>query len=89
MEPKTNVRTVAEWLELPELSIPRVQTEVQSGAVFTIVKVGFLIASRRDCHEAGVLAPTAMPEKCFLPTAMVGQNGAPSCVVFQSLFPIG
>ena len=51
MPSKESVRPVEEWLELPELSAPRIRSERDDGAVVTVLKVGFLAVSQHDCRK--------------------------------------
>jgi hypothetical protein len=75
MEAKTHILSVSEWLELPEVAIPCVQSESGDGVVLDVVKVGFLRASPNDCQRAGVSASTVIDGGCFLPTAVINSNG--------------
>jgi hypothetical protein len=51
MPSKESVRSVEEWLELPELSAPRIRSERDDGAVVTL-KVGFLAVSQENYRKA-------------------------------------
>ena len=52
MPSKESVRSVEEWLELPELSAPRIRSERDDGAVVTVLKVGFLAVSQENYRKA-------------------------------------
>jgi hypothetical protein len=78
MKPKTHVTSVGEWLELPEIPVPRVEDESQRGSLLKVNKVGFFIAALKDCQNAGVVASVVAEGKCFLPTAVVHQKGGPA-----------
>jgi hypothetical protein len=51
MPSKESVRSVEEWLELPELSAPRIRSERDDGAVVTL-KVGFVSRFPRGLQES-------------------------------------
>ncbi|WP_425952963.1 hypothetical protein [Ralstonia pseudosolanacearum] len=69
------VASVAEWLALPELSIPVVASEADKGTIFMVHKVGFLFVNTADCRAAKLDSPSVADGKSALPTASVDFAG--------------
>lgn len=65
------VSSIEEWVRLPEISVPLVQSERDTGSVVTVAKVGFLAVNSADCQKAGIAADASLG-KCILPTVVVG-----------------
>jgi hypothetical protein len=64
------VSSVEEWLKLPEVSVPSLDTDREAGLVLKIAKVGFLSVEQSDCKAAGIDAE-GPGGKRILPTATV------------------
>jgi hypothetical protein len=69
------MRSAEEWLKLPEISVPTLRSDSESGSILTVVKVGFLAVSESDCKRLNVVAPSGLGGKCILPTAVISANG--------------
>lgn len=75
MVAKESVRTVEEWLDLPELIIPTLNDDAEKGAVHNVLKVGFGLVSPEDCIRKGVKAQRGQGNRCLLPTAVIEVEG--------------
>ena len=62
---------VEEWLNLPNIEIPVLKSKKETGSVFEVKKVGFVLADKNDCKAKGLNAPEAPGGKSTLPTAVV------------------
>jgi hypothetical protein len=71
MESKFVVTDVEGWLGLPSVEIPALKSDKETGTVFEVKKVGFVLADKKDCEAKGVSAPEAPGGKSALPTAVV------------------
>jgi hypothetical protein len=76
MPPREAITSIEEWLSLPELSIPSLATDKETGSICTVIKVGFLGVSEADCRKMRIRAKPVVGNKCVLPTSVVEQNGA-------------
>jgi hypothetical protein len=74
MSDATHVLSVSEWLKLPEVSIPSLRDNTETGTIAMVAKVGFLLATEADCRKANLSAQPGPDGKLLLPTAMI-QNG--------------
>jgi hypothetical protein len=52
----THVLSISEWLKLPEVAAPTLRDEYETGTVLMVAKVGFLLATDRDCKNAKITA---------------------------------
>jgi hypothetical protein len=71
METSQKIPSVSDWMKLPEISIPRLNSDKETGTVLVVKKVGFLAVSEDDCMKAGAPANRIAENKCILPTAVV------------------
>jgi len=74
MNSTTHVLSVSEWLKLPEVSMPSLRSNTETGTIVMVVKVGFLLATEADCRQENLSAEPGPNGKLLLPTAMI-QNG--------------
>lgn len=65
------VTDVKGWLDLPSIKIHVLKSDKETGIVFEVKKVGFVLADKKDCEAKGVSAPGAPGGKSALPTAVV------------------
>ena len=65
------VTDVEGWLNLPNVEIPSLKSVEETGSIFEVKKVGFVIADRNECKSKGLDAPEASGGKAALPTAVV------------------
>jgi hypothetical protein len=70
----THVISVSEWLKLPEVSMPSLRDNTETGTIVIVAKVGFLLATEADCRQLNLPAEPGPNGKLLLPTAMI-QNG--------------
>lgn len=75
METSQKISSVSDWVKLPEISIPRLESDKETGTVLVVKKVGFLAVSQDDCIKAGAPANRIAGNKCILPTAVVELDG--------------
>ena len=66
------VKSLAEYLALPELDVPGVPDEKTAGTIYRVVTVGFCMAAKAECEALG-LEGLDVPEmhRCALPTAVM------------------
>jgi hypothetical protein len=67
----THVLTISDWVKLPEVAAPAIQSTNDTGTIVMVAKVGFLLATDADCKNAKVSAERSPNGKCMLPTAMI------------------
>jgi hypothetical protein len=70
------MKSVEEWLKLPEIFPPTLRNESEIGSIFFVVKVGFLALSEKECRRLKLPAAQEYMGKCILPTAVIAANGA-------------
>jgi hypothetical protein len=63
------------WLKLPNIDIPSLKSENETGSIFEVKKVGFVLVDKNECKRKGLNASEAPGGKCALPTAVVLFNG--------------
>jgi hypothetical protein len=66
---------VADWLELPEIELPVLQSPHDEGTVLTVLDVSFLAVDERDCSNSRINAHKFLAGKVLLPTATVDFAG--------------
>ncbi len=71
MENKFVITDVEGWLNLPNMKMPSLKSEKETGSVFEVKKVGFVLADKNECKAKGLNAPEAPGGKLALPTAVV------------------
>lgn len=71
MENKFVIRDVEGWLNLPNIEIPSLRSEKETGTIFEVKKVGFVLVDKNECKAKGLNAPEAPGGKSALPTAVV------------------
>lgn len=71
MSNKFVVTDVEGWLSLPKIEIPSLSSEKETGSVFDVKKVGFVLADKNECKASGLNAPEAPGGRSTLPTAVV------------------
>jgi hypothetical protein len=67
----THVLTVSDWVKLPEVAAPTIQSTNDTGTIVMVAKVGFLLATDTDCKKAKISAERGPNGKFMLPTAMI------------------
>jgi hypothetical protein len=70
-----NVESIAEWQALPQPTFSTLKNASDKGSVYHVFKVGFLVASPKDCERSGIKAKANETGKCFLPTAVMDVAG--------------
>jgi hypothetical protein len=72
MSSEFTLRTVTDYLALPELEIPIVVGEELPGLICRVLGIDFYIAPKADCEARGLEA-LEIPDvdRCALPTAVV------------------
>ena len=66
------VRTIDEYLALPELPMPSVPSEEAPGRVYRVLKIGFYMATQAECEAHGLEAmPVPERQRYALPTTVV------------------
>lgn len=71
---ESKVTSAAEWMALPEIDVPIIGSTAETGSVFMVHKVGFLLADVADCQDAKIDGPLVEMGKGVLPTATVDQD---------------
>jgi len=71
MSAVTHVLSISDWLALPEVRVPTLQDDTETGLVMMVVKVGFLLATEAECEAAHISAEPGPNGKFVLPTAMI------------------
>ena len=71
MENKFVITDVEGWLNLPNIEMPLLKSEKETGSIFEVKKVGFVLADKNECKAKGLNAPEAPGGKSALPTAVV------------------
>ena len=70
-EKKFEVKDIEDWLNLPTIEFQILRSDKETGRVFQIKKVGFVLAHKNDCKAKGLKAPEAQDGKSVLPTAVI------------------
>lgn len=65
------VLTITDWIGLPEVCVPTLRDETETGAVMMVSKVGFLLATEAECARVRVSAELGPNGKFVLPTAVI------------------
>jgi hypothetical protein len=71
MSDNFTITSIDEWLDLNRIECPKLQSDQESGSVFTVKKVGFVLVSPDECSSRGINAPAIPGGKSALPTAVV------------------
>jgi hypothetical protein len=66
---------VADWLKLPEIAFPVLQSPHDEGTVLTVFDVSFLAVDEGDCLKSGISAHKCRAGKVLLPTSTVDFAG--------------
>jgi hypothetical protein len=66
------VTTLAEWLALPELSVPAQSNG--KGVVYKILKVGFVAASPGECAKVNLSIKPDPSGRCFVSTTLIEEK---------------
>ncbi len=69
------IDSVADWLELPEIEFPVLQSPHDEGTVLTVLDVSFLAVDERDCSNLDISAHKCRAGKALLPTVTVDFAG--------------
>lgn len=73
--PKHQVTTLAEWIALPDISVPTDSRSGGKGARYMVLKVGLFLADPNDCEKNNLSADSNNPTgKCMLPTAFIQEK---------------
>lgn len=75
METVEKITSAQEWASLPEVSLPTIANDKDTGSIYTIFKVGFLAVSLAECNKIGLSSTTEFGGKCVLATAVVDFAG--------------
>jgi len=68
----TTPRSIAERKSLPELHVGRIATPQENAIIYSVIKVGMLLASVSDCQEQGISeAKPMVGEQAVLPTVTI------------------
>ena len=65
------VQSLTQWLALPEIACPVVQTTGNKGSIYIVHKIGFLALSAADIGEFDTSEVVYEASKYFFPTAEV------------------
>ena len=68
------VTSTAEWLALPEPTLPTIKSPTEKGSIYHLHKVGFLMVPREQLAEAPAKAQM-FGDKKILPTAVIDFEG--------------
>jgi len=71
MENNFVIADVDGWLNLPNVEIPSLKSEKETGSIFEVKKVGFVLADKNECEAKGLNASEAPGGKSALPTAVI------------------
>jgi len=75
MENQFVITDVEGWLNLPNIEMPSLSSEKETGSFFEVKKVGFVLVDKNECKAKGLNAPEAPGGKSALPTAVVSFSG--------------
>jgi hypothetical protein len=68
---REHIESAAEWIQLPELVVPTISAPTVQGSVYTVHKVGFVVATNDELRRLELSSPVAMGGRPILPTAVV------------------
>jgi hypothetical protein len=71
MSDATHVLSLSDWRALPEVRVPTLRNEAETGTIVVVAKVGFLLATEEECADAHISAEPGPNGKFILPTAMI------------------
>lgn len=71
MSANFTITSIDEWLTLNRIECPILSSDKDSGSVFEVKKVGFVLADPNECKLKGLDAPKVPGGKSALPTAVV------------------
>jgi hypothetical protein len=71
MSNATHALSLSDWRALPEVRVPTLRNDTETGAIVMVAKVGFLLATEAECAEAHISAEPGPNGKFILPTAMI------------------
>jgi hypothetical protein len=69
------ISSAKEWMKLPEIGVPELESQIETGVIESVVKVGFLGLSAADCRKAKIKTRPVLGLRCVLPTAVVDRHG--------------
>jgi len=75
MENKFVVKDIEGWLNLPNINIPSLSSEEETGSIFNVKKVGFVLVDEDECKSKGLKAHGAPGGKSTLPTVVILFDG--------------
>ena len=68
MNEKYQIKTVSEWLALPEIEIPVISSPDKNGKVYKVKNVGFFMADIGECSSHNIIEKSNLAGKIPLPT---------------------
>lgn len=71
-DPQMAVDTAGNWAALPAIGFPLEKTG--KSPIFTMHKVGFLMAPLAECEALGIVGAAQVGDRCVLPTALIEIN---------------
>lgn len=75
MSDKFKINNIQDWLALPLLIIPAVQSIEEKGVVYNVQKVGYFLADIEECHNAGIIDNAELSGDIPLPVIVIKEAG--------------